>query len=159
MGLKVLFQAALGRHIERRKNASAGEHVFRIRSEVVHAFLEQIENALDTLGQAAGQGWPDGHLEVFIKEKRAPPWREIVAIPDALKVRRESAFVGRGNEQVAAEIGEPREQRVGHIATVGLEQKLVIGKFRTVHIEIEHTAAVAFAVDRLMAGLQVGASH
>jgi hypothetical protein len=40
MRLEIFFQAALGRHVERGQDATAGEHVFRVRAEVVHALFE-----------------------------------------------------------------------------------------------------------------------
>ena len=157
MRLEVFLQTALGRHVERWQDAAAGEHVFRVRAEVVHAPFEQIEDALDAFGQAARQRRPDGHLEVFVEEKGAPPRRQVVAVPDALEVRWQGAFGGGGNEQVAAEIRQTREQGVGHIAAVGFQQKLVVREVRALHIEVEYTATVALAVNRLVAGLQVAA--
>ena len=74
-----------------------------------------------------------------------------------MEVRREGAFVRGGNEKVAAEICQAREQRVGNIAAVGFHQKLVVREFGAFHIEVEHAAAVALAVNRLVPGLQVGA--
>ena len=84
VGLRIFFEATLGRHVERRQNAPAAEHVSGIRAEVVHALLEQIEQTGDTLGKPTWEGRPQGLLYIFVEEKHTPPRRLVVSVPDAL---------------------------------------------------------------------------
>ena len=79
----------------------------------------------------------------------------MVAVPNSLQVGGQCASGGGCNKKVAAKIRQARQQRIRHIATVSLEEQLVVGEILILDIETQHASVVAFAMYDLVTGLEI----